>query len=67
MSDMVVVLRKVAQDSTRLRTMSRETMESRLETLLVTTSRTFALSIPELPQPTRGEVTVMTVNRCPMP
>jgi farnesyl-diphosphate farnesyltransferase len=31
---------------------------ARLEELLVKTSRTFALSIPELPEPTRREVTV---------
>jgi len=34
------------------------TREERLEELLIKTSRTFALSIPELPQPTRREVTV---------
>ncbi len=32
--------------------------DSRLEELLIKTSRTFALSIPLLPEPTRREVTV---------
>jgi farnesyl-diphosphate farnesyltransferase len=35
-----------------------EIAAARLEELLVKTSRTFALSIPELPEPTRREVTV---------
>jgi farnesyl-diphosphate farnesyltransferase len=35
-----------------------ESAAARLEELLVKTSRTFALSIPELPEPTRREVTV---------
>lgn len=35
-----------------------EIAAARLEELLVKTSRTFALSIPELPEPTRGEVTI---------
>jgi farnesyl-diphosphate farnesyltransferase len=35
-----------------------ESEGARLEALLIKTSRTFALSIPELPEPTRREVTV---------
>ena len=37
---------------------SNETREALLEDLLVKTSRTFALSIPPLPEPLRSEVTI---------